>query len=123
MKELLKLFLLFIFIGLSYEDTCPENQISINALGNDCKSIEDIIEKSDLEFDLDNLLYLASNNQGKIEKSNYTLEIYKLNDERLQSLNIKKSKLYIPESCMKAMAEEENIKLDKSKGIVIIIIR
>jgi len=109
------------FIGLSYEDTCPENQISINALGNDCKSIEDIIEKSDLEFDLDNLLYLASNNQGKIEKSNYTLEIYKLNDERLQSLNIKKSKLYIPESCMKAMAEEENIKLDKSKGIVIIV--
>ena len=121
MKELLKLFLLFTFIGLSYEDTCPDNQISINALGNDCKNIEDIIEKSDLEFDLDNLLYLASNNQGKIEKNNYTLEIYKLNDERLQSRNIKKSKLYIPESCMEAMEQEEKIKLDKSKGIVIIV--
>jgi len=121
MKELLKLFLLFTFIGLSYEDTCPDNQISINALGNDCKNIEDIIEKSDLEFDLDNLLYLASNNQGKIEKNNYTLEIYKLNDERLQSRNTKKSKLYIPESCMEAMEQEEKIKLDKSKGIVIIV--
>ena len=120
-QELLKLFLLFTFIGLSYEDTCPDNQISINALGNDCKNIEDIIEKSDLEFDLDNLLYLASNNQGKIEKNNYTLEIYKLNDERLQSRNIKKSKLYIPESCMEAMEQEEKIKLDKSKGIVIIV--
>ena len=54
---------------------------------------------------------MASNNQGKIEKNNYTLEIYKLNDERLQSRNIKKSKLYIPESCMEAMEQEEKIKL------------
>ena len=124
MKDLYKIFKIFIFLELfilSKEDNCPNNEISINPLNDLCKNINDILEEESLEIDLEYLYYLASNNQGIIEKSNYRLEIFKLNDEKLQSQNIKKSKLYIPESCLTLMENNEQIKLDKTKGIVIIV--
>ena len=121
MKIIFKIIIFISFIIILKGSLCPDiNQISINALGTSCKNIDDILEKADLEIDSENLLYLAINNRGLIETNNYTLEIFKLKDERLQSKNIKKSKLYISEKCMKAMEEDSKIKLDKNKGIVIL---
>ena len=119
--EYLKIILFFLYISISREDLCPDNQISINALGTICLNIDDFLEKSNITIDSDKLLYLASNNQGKIEKNNYSLEIFKLDDEKLQSQNIQKSKIYISKKCMTSMEQDEKIKLDKSKGIVIIV--
>ena len=123
MKDLLRVLKILLFLALmanSKEDLCPDHKINIDALGLSCIDIDDILEKEDLELNEDNLLYLATNNKGIIEKNNYILEIIKLSEDRLQSHNIKKSKLYISESCLKTMEEDEKIKLDKSKGIVIL---
>ena len=123
MRELLNHINLLIFLILcarTKEDLCPTNQISIKPLGTTCKSIDDILENPELSIETNDLLYLAANNRGIIEKDNYRLEILKLNDERLQSHNIKKSKLFIPYSCMKSMEEDEKIKLDNSTGIIIL---
>ena len=124
MKDLLKTLKILTFLVLmtiSKEDLCPDHQINIDALGSSCVDIDDIIEKEDLPLKEDNLLYLASNNKGIIEKNNYTLEIIKLNDDKLQSQNINKSKLYIPGACLEAMEKDEKIKLDKTKAVVILV--
>ena len=124
MKDFLKAFKIILFLAfiiISKEDLCPENKISINALGTTCVEIEDVLENNELSIESDNLLYLASNNQGLIEKDNYKLQIFKLNDEKLQSQNIQKSNIYISKSCMEAMEKEETIKLDASKGIIILV--
>ena len=124
MKDLLKTLKILTFLVLmtiSKEDLCPDHQINIDALGSSCVDIDDIIEKEDLPLKEDNLLYLASNNKGIIEKNNYTLEIIKLNDDKLQSQNINKSKLYIPGTCLEAMEKDEKIKLDKSKAVAILV--
>ena len=113
MKDLFKALKIFLFLALmaiSKEDLCPDHQINIDALGSSCVEINDLLEKEDLSFNWENLLYLATNNKGIIEKNNYILEIIKLNDDKLQSQNIKKSKLYIPATCIKAMEEDEKIK-------------
>ena len=107
-------------ITFTLEDICPEEKMSITPLGK-CHNIEDFLLNENLSIKTENLLYLASNNEGKIEKNNYMLEIYKLNDTKLQSHNMKKSKLYIPESCLEQMEENDEIKLDTKKGIVIVI--
>ena len=123
MKEILKILKIILFLAIitiSKED-CPENQMNINALLDECKDIDDILEKEDLAIEEGNLLYLASNNGGIISKDGYNFEVFKLNDQKLQSQNIKKSKLYIPESCLKAMQLDEKIKLDITKGIVMIV--
>ena len=65
----LKIILFITLIGLSIEDTCPENQISLTAAGTPCSNIADFIEKENFEVDQMNLFYLAQNNQGKITKS------------------------------------------------------
>ena len=62
-----------------------------------------------------------SNNERIIEKNGYKLEIFKLNDTKLQSHNKRKSKLYIPNSCIEKMENHEKIKLDRNKGIVILV--
>ena len=120
MKTILKIILFFAILTNSNEFSCSDKAININSLGTRCKNIDDILENEDLKIDLENLLYLAINNGGLIEKNNYILQIYKLNDEKLQSQNIKKSKLFIPEKCMKAMENDDKIKLDRTKGIVIL---
>ena len=120
MNDLLKLFLFLYFITSTKEDTCKINEISINALGTYCVDIDDFLEKEDLQIETDNLLYLASNNEGKIIKNNYKIEIFKLSDEKLQSFNIKKSNIYLPSKCLTALEEDEKIKLDKSQGIIIL---
>ena len=102
MNDLLKLFLFLYFITSTKEDTCKINEISINALGTHCIDIDDFLEKEDLQIETDNLLYLASNNEGKIIKNNYKIEIFKLSDEKLQSFNIKKSNIYLPSKCLTA---------------------
>ena len=124
MKDLfkaLKILLFLVLMAISKEDLCPDHQINIDALGSSCVEINDLLEKEDLSFNWENLLYLATNNKGIIEKNNYILEIIKLNDDKLQSQNIKKSKLYIPATCIKSMEEDEKIKLDKSKAVVILV--
>ena len=123
MKEFFHVFnilILIFFISYTKEDVCSEGQISISALGK-CKNITELLENEDLTLKTENLLYLASNNEGKIEKNGYKLEIFKLSDPKLQSHNIGKSKLYIPNSCLEEMENNSNIKLDKSKGIVILV--
>jgi len=123
MKEFFHVFnvlLLIYLISFTKEDVCPEGQISISALGK-CKNITELLDNEDLTLKTENLLYLASNNEGKIEKNGYKLEIFKLSDSKLQSQNMGKSKLYIPNSCLEEMENNSNIKLDKSKGIVILV--
>ena len=113
--------ILFLYsIAFSKEDICGQGQISISGLGK-CISIKDLLETRDLKLKTQNLLYLASNNEGKIKKDGYKLEIYKLSDLKLQSHNMRKSKLYIPNSCMKKLETNPDIFLDKSKGIVIMV--
>ena len=124
MKSVLKSIEILIFatlITVSKQDLCPNNEINIDPLGNICVAIEDFLEKEDLLIKPDNLLYLATNNGGIINKNNYILEFFKLSDEKLQSFNLKKSKIYISDECLKAMEESENIKLDKYNSIIVII--
>ena len=116
----LNILILIFFISFSKEDICPQGEISVSALGK-CKTIQEFLENENLNLKTENLLYLASNNQGKIEKNGYKLEIFKLNDTKLQSHNKRKSKLYFPKSCLENMENNNQIKLDKSKGIVILI--
>ena len=123
MKTLLRIFatiLLLYSLSLTKEDTCGTGQISVSGLGK-CKSITDLLGNNDLKLKTQNLLYLASNKEGKIEKDGYKLEIYKLDDPKLQSHNMRKSKLYIPNSCFEKMQTKSDLLLDKSKGIVIIV--
>jgi hypothetical protein len=117
---ILNILILLYFTKLTKEDICSFNEISISGLGK-CLDIEDILFNEDLTLSTKNLLYLASNNEGKIEKNGYKLEIFKLNDTKLQSHNMKKSKLYIPESCMKKMENHQNINLNRKEGIVILV--
>ena len=84
------------------KEECQDDEISISGLGK-CKKISEIIGNVDLNLKTSNLLYLASNEDGKINKSGYKLDIYKLNDEKLQSHNMRKSKIYIPNTCLQKM--------------------
>ena len=123
MKTLLRIFatiLLLYSLSLTKEDTCGTGQISVSGLGK-CKNITDLLGNNDLKLKTQNLLYLASNKEGKIEKDGYKLEIYKLDDPKLQSHNMRKSKLYISNSCFEKMKTKSDLLLDKSKGIVIIV--
>ena len=124
MKTFLYINIFLIFLSIfrfSNEYLCPENQLSINSLGTQCKNISDILQNEELIIPLKNLIYLATNNDGIIEKSNYFLQIFRLDDERLTNRNIKRSNLYIPQSCMNALTLKSDIKLDKSKGILILV--
>ena len=112
--------LLFQSITKTKEDPCPTGEISISPLGK-CKPITDFLENETLTIKTENLMYLASNNEGKIEKDNYTLEIFKLNDTKLQSHKMRKSKLYIPDSCLDQMENNTEIQLNRDKGIVILV--
>ena len=117
---LLAFILLLQFISKTNEDLCPTGKISISPLGK-CKSITEFLEDESLTIKTENLMYLASNNEGKIEKDNYILEIFKLNDTKLQSHKMRKSKLYIPDSCLDQMENNTDIKLNRDKGIVILV--
>ena len=117
---LLAFILLIQFISKTNEDLCPTGKISISPLGK-CKSITEFLEDESLTIKTENLMYLASNNEGKIEKDNYILEIFKLNDTKLQSHKMRKSKLYIPDSCLDQMENNTDIKLNRDKGIVILV--
>ena len=124
MKSILKALKILLFLTLftaSKQDLCSTGKINLDALGDKCVPIEDFLEKEDLSIEAQDLLYLASNNGGIIDKDNYLLEISKLSDEKLQTFNIQKSKLYISGTCLKVMEENENVKLDKSKSIIVII--
>ena len=116
----LYLILLLNFVSFSIEDICPEEQIRITPLGK-CETIENFLMNENLALKTENLLYLATNEEGKIEKNGYKLEIFKLNDTKLQSHDKKKSKLYIPKSCLNKMEKHEQLKLDKNKGIIILV--
>ena len=120
--HLISLFIISNFITLTKSDTtgvCP-GEISISPLAK-CETIQNFLNNADLEIKTENLIYLASNNEGKISTNNYELHILKLNDTKLQSHKMKKYKLYIPNSCLKHMEEHTAIKLDRNKGIVILV--
>ena len=116
----LKTFLLLNILIITKEDICPENQISISGLGK-CMNITDILENKDLKLKSENLFYLATNKEGKIHKNGFKINVYKLNDTKLQSHNMRKSKLYIPNSCFEKMEDDIQLQLDKNKGIIIIV--
>ena len=121
MKDLLRnlsIMILLAFIVISKEE-CANDEIYIDALQTECMKIEDFLEKESPEKNI-NLGYLAS--KGIIEKRDFILEIYELNDEKLQSHNKAKSKLYIPTYCLEAMKKDENIKLDKDNAIIVLAI-
>ena len=117
---ILNAILLLNSIKITFENLCPGDQINVAALIK-CEKIEDFLLNEQFTLQTENLLYLASNNERIIEKSGYKLEIFKLNDPKLQSHNMRKSKLYIPNSCMEEMKNHQLIKLDKNKGIVVLV--
>ena len=108
------------FITLTKADICQEEYISISPLGK-CVKIKDFLEDKTLTIKTMNLYYLAINNEGKIEKDGYKLFIYKLNDAKLQSHRMRKSKLYLPNTCLTKLENDNQIKLDKNAGIIIIV--
>ena len=116
---ILNALLFFHLMVFSLEDICPDNQTNIAALIK-CEPIDNILHNETLQLRTANLFYL-SNNERIIEKNGYKLEIFKLNDTKLQSHNKRKSKLYIPNSCIEKMENHEKIKLDRNKGIVILV--
>ena len=118
--HIINIFFVLNFIILTNEDICPEEYISISGLGK-CQKIKDILEDKKLLLKTENLFYLATNDEGKIEKNGYKLDIYKLNDTKLNSHKMRKSKLYIPKSCMEKMRIHKDIYLDKNSGIIIIV--
>ena len=118
--HIINIFFVLNFIILTNEDICPEEYISISGLGK-CQKIKDILEDKTLLLKTENLFYLATNDEGKIEKNGYKLDIYKLNDTKLNSHKMRKSKLYIPKSCMEKMRIHKDIYLDKNSGIIIIV--
>ena len=111
------LFNLFLFLFFPFTINA---RIIISPLGK-TESLESFLTNESLTIKTENLFFLAANNQGKITINNYSLEIYKLNDTKLQSHNMRKSKLYIPNSCMNQMKKHSEIQLDKDKGIVILV--
>ena len=117
----LKILIFFNIVFISKEELCQYNEINLDDFGNTCITIEDFLENEDLVIESVNLLYLTSNNNGIIEKNNYKLTIFNLNEENLSSFNINKSKLYISDTCIKTMEESEKIKLDKSNSILILV--
>ena len=118
--NLIHVIILLYYVAITKGDLCVEEEMSITALGK-CKPISDFLNNETLTIKTEHLLYLASNNEGKIEKGNYTLEIFKLSDPKLQSHNMRKSRLYIPESCMEQLENDESIKLNRTKGIVVLV--
>ena len=116
----LNLFLLLYFISNTKEEICQAGEISTSPLGN-CIDIKKLLKGEALPKKTENLFYLASNNQGKFDKENYILNIYKLNDTKLQSHNVRKSRLYIPDSCLAKMERAPELLLDKNKGIIILV--
>ena len=118
--NLIHVIILLYYVAITKGDLCGEEEMSITALGK-CKPISDFLNNETLTIKTEHLLYLASNNEGKIEKGNYTLEIFKLSDPKLQSHNMRKSRLYIPESCMEQLENDESIKLNRTKGIVVLV--
>ena len=120
-----KLFYILIYIlvlnsfTLTKEE-CQSDEISISGLGK-CKKISEILGNINLNLKTLNLLYLASNDDGKIDKSGYKLEIYKLSDSKLQSHMMSKSKLYIPNSCLEKMEQTEHFGLDRNRAIIIMV--
>ena len=116
----LNIIVLLYFISNTKEDFCSDGEINISPLGK-CRNMQDFLDGKDLSIKEENLFYLASYNNGKFEKNGYKLDIYKLNDTKLQSHNMRKSKLYIPNSCIEQMNKNSKVFLDKNKGIVIII--
>ena len=118
--SILNVILLLYFISKTLEDNCHDDEIRMSPLG-DCTKIKEILEGTILPKKTENFFYLASNNQGKIEQSKYILNIYKLNDTRLQSHNTRKSKLYIPNSCLEKMRQQPQLLLDKNKSIIILV--
>ena len=118
--HLLNIFLILFLFQNTSQNLCQDDELTISALGK-CEKIEDFLENENLTIKTENLFYLAFNNEGKITKNGYQLEIYKLNDTKLQSHNMRKSKLYIPQTCMEKMEKNEEIKLDKNKGVVILV--
>ena len=89
MKVLLKLFTVFLILSLFIlsKEECSAGEIGISS--SSCESIDNILEKKELELGAINLIYLANTNEGKIEKDNYKLEI--LNLYKFKILNIAKS--------------------------------
>ena len=122
MRILFNIFNIFLlsFITLTKADICQEEYISISPLGK-CIKIKDFLEDKTLSIKTMNLYYLAINNEGKIEKGGYKLFIYKLNDAKLQSHRMRKSKLYLPNTCLTKLENDNQIKLDKNAGIIIIV--
>ena len=118
--SILNVFLILYFISNTNEDNSEIPKINLSPLGNFI-DIQKLLNGEILPKKFENLLYLASNNQGKFDKGGYKLDIYKLNDIRLQSHNAKKSKLYIPNSCLEKMEKAPNLLLDKNKGIIILV--
>ena len=118
--SIINVILLLYFISKTLEDNCLDDEIRMSPLG-DCTKIKEILKGTIIPQKTENLFYLAANNQGKINQSKYKLDIYKLNDTRLQSHNARKSKLYIPNSCLEKMKQEPQLLLDKHKSIIILV--
>ena len=106
---------LVLFICSKSNDDCPEDQIHITP--QTCASINDLLESE--VFELNSALYGYLEDQKTIIKNNYELRAFKMDSSYLQSQEISKSRLYISETCIKAL--ESRFSFSREKALVIIV--
>ena len=106
---------LVLFIYSKSNDDCPEDQIHITP--QTCASINDLLESE--VFELNSALYGYLEDQKTIIKNNYELRAFKMDSSYLQSQEISKSRLYISETCIKAL--ESRFSFSREKALVIIV--
>ena len=106
------LFLILIFITKG----CKDDEISKNI--NSCISIDKLLNDPTEELDISDINYISRTIQS-ISRNGYEIDILKLNSHHLQSKNILQSKIYISKKCLESM--EENLQVDISTGLVIIV--
>ena len=104
-----------LFICSKSNDDCPEDQIHVTP--QTCASINDLLESE--VFELNPALYGYLQDQNTIIKNNYELRAFKMDSPYLQSQDISKSRLYISETCLKAL--ENRFSFSREKALVIII--
>ena len=108
------LFLFLILIFITKE--CKDDEISKNI--NSCISIDKLLNDPTEELDISDINYISRTIQS-ISRNGYEIDILKLNSHHLQSKNILQSKIYISKKCLESM--EENLQVDISTGLVIIV--
>jgi hypothetical protein len=130
MKELLKKNKIIVFISLFFfvlgdgtsppiSDGCEDDEIPIKQITSSdrCQKITNVLDNKDFQIGVNDLRGLSNSDEKIIQKNNYILEFFNLEDLTEKGEN----KLYIPAPCLKLMEQDQKIQLQKEKGIAILV--